>query len=112
MKTFPLPLGSYESDSATKLQTILETTDDSHCGFFVECDLEYPDDLHDNHKDFPLTPTKKCVLPFWFRENQFKILHVINLKWNFKVKKDCGLCTPRSDKHFIVLPGNFMFHWA
>ena len=87
MKTFPLPLGDSESDSTTKLQTILDTTVDSRWGFIVECDLEYPDDLHDDHKDFPLAPTKECVKPFWLSEYQFETLHDINLKENFKVKK-------------------------
>ena len=77
----------FESDSTTKLQTILDTTDDSRWGFIVECDLEYPDDLHDDHKDFPLAPTKECVKPFWLSEYQFETLHDINLKGNFKLKK-------------------------
>ena len=53
MKTFPLPLGDFESDSTTKLQTILDKTDESRWGFIVEYDLEYPDHLHDDHRDFP-----------------------------------------------------------
>ena len=52
MKTFPLPLADFKSDSTTKLRKILDTTDDSHWGLIVECDFEYPDNLHDNHKDF------------------------------------------------------------
>ena len=87
MKNFPLPFGNFETDTTTSLQTILETNDESPCGFIVECDLEYPDDLHDDHKDFPLAPTKESVKPFWLSEYQFELLNDINLKGNFKVKK-------------------------
>ena len=87
MKNFPLPLGNFETDTTTSLQTILETNDESSCGFILECDLENPDDLHDDHKDFPLAPTKESVKPFWLSEYQFELLNDINLKGNFKVKK-------------------------
>ncbi len=30
-------------------------------GYFVECDLEYPQELHDKHNDYPLAPVKTCV---------------------------------------------------
>ena len=39
MKTFPIPLVDFVSDSTTNLQKILEPTDDSRWGFIVGCDL-------------------------------------------------------------------------
>ena len=27
-------------------------------GYILECDLEYPDKLHDKHNDYPLAPEK------------------------------------------------------
>jgi hypothetical protein len=30
-------------------------------GYFVECDLKYPTELHDAHNDYPLGPTRECV---------------------------------------------------
>ena len=53
----------------------------------MECDLEYPDSLHNDYKDFPLAPTKVSVKHFWLSEYQFELLNDINLKGNFKVKK-------------------------
>ena len=87
LKTFPLPLGDFESDTTAKLQTVLETTDDSRWGFTVECDLEYPDNLLDDRKDFPLALTKGYVKTFWLSEYQVETLHDTNLKGNFNVKK-------------------------
>ena len=73
-------------DSTTKLQTILKTTDESHWGFNAEFDLEYPNDLHDNHKDLLVAP-KKNAKPFWLSEYQFEILLDIKLKYKFRKKK-------------------------
>ena len=30
-------------------------------GCFVKCDLEYPEELHDLHNDYPLAPERKLV---------------------------------------------------
>ena len=39
----------------------LATPDDSHYGYIVEIDLEYPQLLHESHRDYPLAPTKELV---------------------------------------------------
>jgi hypothetical protein len=43
--------------------------DDSRTGYIVECDLEYPESLHDSHNDYPLAPesvivTKDMLSPY------------------------------------------------
>ena len=35
--------------------------DDSETGYIVECDLEYPTELHDEHNDYPLAPESVIV---------------------------------------------------
>ena len=30
-------------------------------GYFIECDLEYPEELHDMHNDYPLAPRREYV---------------------------------------------------
>ena len=30
-------------------------------GYFLEVDLEYPDEIHELHKDYPLAPEKPAV---------------------------------------------------
>lgn len=35
---------------------VTQIADDASEGYFVECDLEYPDDLHTEHSDYPLCP--------------------------------------------------------
>ena len=31
-------------------------------GYIIECDLEYPESLHDEHSDYPLAPVKRKIL--------------------------------------------------
>ena len=68
MEKLPLPLNNYETVNLD-LQHVLKTSNDSSFGYSLEVDLEYPDCLHDSHRDFPLTPTKESIsyhdLSFW-----------------------------------------------
>ena len=38
---------------------ILNKSDNSLHGYFLKVDLEYPENLHDSHKDYPMAPDKK-----------------------------------------------------
>ena len=37
-------------------EDILSTLDDNECGYFIECDLEYPAEIKENTGNFPLCP--------------------------------------------------------
>ena len=39
----------------------MSITDKSPIGYFLEVDLEYTDQLHELHNDFPLAPEKIAV---------------------------------------------------
>ena len=40
---------------------IMSISEKSPIGYFLEVDLEYPDELHELHNDFPLAPEKLAV---------------------------------------------------
>ena len=59
MEKFPLPLKDFQINTNTQLSEILATSNDSSVGYILEMDINYPDVLHNLHKDFPLASTKE-----------------------------------------------------
>jgi hypothetical protein len=54
----PLPVGGFRflTDEEISQLDFTQIPADSGMGYFVECDLEYPGELHEIHNDFPLAP--------------------------------------------------------
>ena len=57
--TQPIPYDEIEFDKNVKLEDILNTPDDSDCGYFIQIDLKYPDIL----KNFPFAPESNKINP-------------------------------------------------
>ena len=60
-------------------------------GYFIECDLEYPKELHDLHNDYPLAPEKLIVQDDWlspFCKNLKENLNCQAIKQLFSIKKN------------------------
>jgi hypothetical protein len=49
-----LPISNFGFIDNPSIEDILTVTKDDEWGAFVEVDLEYPPELHDEHNDFPL----------------------------------------------------------
>ena len=56
-----LPTGDFREIKVTKssLKSILRTPNNNEHGFLIECDLEYPSNIHGKTKYFPFLPQKK-----------------------------------------------------
>ena len=55
-----LPYGDFkwlEVNNET-INKVLNKSDESLYGYFLEVDLEVPEELHDFHKDYPMAPEK------------------------------------------------------
>ncbi|VEN53641.1 unnamed protein product [Callosobruchus maculatus] len=83
----PLPYGGFEWVENFENFDVLAVADDSTEGYILQVDLEYPETLHDSHKDFPFcaehyVPPKSKLpkLTATLRNKYDYILHYRNLK--------------------------------
>ena len=55
-----LPYGGFKWVKVNNklINRILNKSDNSLHGYFLEVDLDYPEHLHDCHKDYPMVPEK------------------------------------------------------
>ena len=78
-----LPYGGFEwvdnIDHFTE-DYIKNLADDGSEGYFIEADLEYPEELHDAHDSYPLGPEKIKVKPNMLSSHQQKLAEKLNLK--------------------------------
>ena len=81
-----LTLGEFAFNVEITLNQILNTPKDASVVYFLEVDLNYPVHLHDDHRDFPLTPTKEIVQDEWLGEYQPELKEQHRLP-SSKVKK-------------------------
>ena len=56
-----LPYGGFKWLKNIDKFDIMSISDKSPIGYFLEVDLEYPEELHELHNDFPLAPEKLAV---------------------------------------------------
>ena len=47
----PLPYKNIKFDKENTIDQVLETSDESETGYYIECDLHFPEELHDKFKE-------------------------------------------------------------
>jgi hypothetical protein len=60
---------------------------DDHTGLIVECDLEYPEELHNEHNNYPLAPESRSVNENELSPYQQNQIKIHNEKHSEKLKK-------------------------
>ena len=60
-----LPTRNFRFEKVTKelVKKVLSTSKNSSRGYILECDLTYPEKLHEKHRNFPLCPEKMEISP-------------------------------------------------
>ena len=73
--SYPMPQSGVTWLTEEQWSTIswLAQREDQYTGYFVECDLEYPPELHDSHNDYPLAPERVAVTPSVLSEKQVEV---------------------------------------
>ena len=56
-----LPYGEFEWLKNVDKLDVMSINEKSEIGYFLEVDLEYPNELHELHNDYPLAPEKLAV---------------------------------------------------
>ena len=69
-----LPTGGFEWVDVTERENwgefILQQEDESPVGYMLEVDLEYPDELHDSHDNFPCAPERMFIKKEYLSDTQ------------------------------------------
>ena len=60
-------------------QKLMNIKSNSSTGYILEVDLEYPQELHDIHNDYPLAPEKINIPKEWLSDYCLKIASVHNI---------------------------------
>ena len=69
-----LPTGGFEWIKDVKPETILNHSVDNEKGYICEVDLQYPEELHDEHNSYPLAPEKMKVNMEWLSDYQKELV--------------------------------------
>jgi hypothetical protein len=59
---------------------VLEISDNNEKGYMLEVDLEYPQELHDHHNEYPLSSEKVKVTEYMMSPYAKKLLEDLDLK--------------------------------
>lgn len=69
-----LPYKNISLNNEIDIDTILKTDDNSKVGYIVECDLEFPQEIHDKLKEFPPCPESVAPKLEWLSDVQKAML--------------------------------------
>ena len=75
-----LPFKHIVINNNIDVDTILKTPDDNDIGYIIECDLEFPQEIHDKLKEYPPCPENLAPSKEMLSEYQKKIAEQNNVK--------------------------------
>ena len=77
-----LPYGGFKwvKVNNESVNRVLNKSDNSFHGYFLEVDLDYPENLHDIHNDLPMAPGKIKVTEEMLSSTQLEIKNNYDIK--------------------------------
>ena len=92
----PLPVGNFRwTKRMPTKKEIMSWQVNRRTGYFLEVDLEYPQELHDKHNSYPLAPETTQVPEEWYSPYQRELARELNLS---KDKKACSLLARKTGR--------------
>ena len=91
-----LPYDEIKFDNNISLEDILNTPDDSDIGYFIEVDLQYPDNIKEKTKNFPFAPINKKVNPDNFND------YMKEIKPDTYIQTSKLICDWSNKKNYLV----------
>src|SRR5690606_10512184 len=90
-----LPVGEFNFVNET-IERVLKTPDDACYGFYLDVNLEYPEEIHELTRDFPLAPHHYTITESDLSLFQKEQIKKLNLKIG-KTAKLIATCWPRNN---------------
>lgn len=94
----PLPSGNFKWVTEKQYNKLIAK---GKTNFITECDLEYPEELHDLHNDYPLAPEKIITPDQWLSE----------YSKNIKTKFEIGKSNVRKLVPTLTKKQNYVLHY-
>ena len=96
-----LPVGKFvwKKPESFTTEKINRLKDDSEEGYFLEVDLEYPNELHDLHNNYPVAPENMLIPKEWLSYHSKDLLDNFKMKHG-KVPK--LMCTLHNKEKYVV----------
>ena len=69
-----LPCGEFKSSRNVDGFNVNSISEKSEIGYFLEADLEYPDELHQLHNGYPIVPENLLFLVICWQNTEKKLL--------------------------------------
>ena len=93
-----LPTGDFREFKVTRssLKTIFRTPDNDEHGFLIECDLEYPNSIHEKTKYFPFLLEKKTI-----KVEDFSPYMIINKPEKYKPREKLIMDQTNKQRYFL-----------
>ena len=82
-----LPYGGFEWVNNVDVNYVKNFDSNGEDGIFVKCDIQYPEELHDLHNEYPLAPESRVITKEELSPYQVNQIVIHKEKHNDKIKK-------------------------